>query len=50
MVQSWRMAGDHTATWDSTKSTIAASAAIPAQFTGRPYGWNDMVGERAHAM
>lgn len=40
--QSWRMAGDHTGVWTSTKATVAASAAIPAQYTGRAYGWNDM--------
>ena len=42
IAQSWRMAGDHTAIWSSTKSTIASSAAIPASYTGVPYGWNDM--------
>ena len=42
VAQSWRMAGDHTATWASTKSTIQNSAAIPAANTGREYGWNDM--------
>ncbi len=40
VAQSWRMAGDHTATWQSTKTTIGLSAAIPANFTGVPYGWN----------
>ncbi len=43
VAQSWRMSGDHTATWDSTKSIIQASAAIPAANTGTPYAWNDMV-------
>ena len=33
------MAGDHTGLWDSTKSVIRASAAIPAANSGRPYGW-----------
>jgi len=42
VAQSWRMAGDHTGVWSSTKSTIAASAAIPASNSGQPYGWNDM--------
>ena len=42
IAQSWRMAGDHTGIWSSTKSTVRASAAIPANFSGRPYGWNDM--------
>jgi alpha-galactosidase len=42
VAQAWRMAGDHTGVWSSTKSTIAASAAIPVNATGRPYGWNDM--------
>ena len=40
--QSWRMAGDHTPVWESTKKQIRLSAAIPAQYTGKPYGWNDM--------
>lgn len=42
VAQSWRMAGDHTGVWSSTKSVIAASAAIPAANSGQPYGWNDM--------
>ena len=42
IAQSWRMAGDHHGTWDSTKSVIALSAAIPANYTGTPYAWNDM--------
>lgn len=42
IAQSWRMSGDHTAVWSSTKEIIAATAAIPAAFSGRPYGWNDM--------
>ena len=42
VAQSWRMAGDHTGNWDSTKSVIRSSAAIPAANTGVPYGWNDM--------
>ena len=39
VAQSWRMAGDHTGNWDSTKSVIRASAAIPAANSGHPYGW-----------
>ena len=42
VAQSWRMAGDHTGNWDSTKSVIRSSAAIAAANTGVPYGWNDM--------
>ena len=42
IAQSWRMAGDHTGNWDSTKAVIRSSAAIPAANTGVPYGWNDM--------
>merc|ERR1719262_2068129 len=42
LAQSWRMGGDHTGRWDSTKDIIRQSAAIPAENTGRPYGWNDM--------
>ncbi|CAE7526244.1 unnamed protein product [Symbiodinium sp. KB8] len=42
IAQSWRMHGDHVGTWESTAEVIAASAAIPRQYSGRPYGWNDM--------
>jgi len=42
IAQSWRMSGDHTGRWDSTKSIIQQSAGIPREFTGRPYAWNDM--------
>ena len=42
IAQSWRMHGDHTGVWTSTKSIIQASAAIPAANTGTPYAWNDM--------
>jgi len=42
MAQSWRMSGDHTGNWDSTQSIISQSAAIPPEYSGRPYGWNDM--------
>ena len=35
-------AGDHTGVWTSTKTTVAASAAIPAAYSGAPYAWNDM--------
>ena len=47
LAQSWRIAGDHTGVWSSTKSVIRSSAAVPAAFSGRPYGWNDMVREGA---
>jgi alpha-galactosidase len=40
--QEWRMSGDHTATWDSTKEIIVSSGLIPANYSGRPYGWNGM--------
>jgi alpha-galactosidase len=42
IAQSWRMGGDHTGIWSSTKSVIQHTAAIPAKYTGVPYGWNDM--------
>jgi len=42
VAQSWRMSGDHTGIWSSTKSSARQSAAIPENFSGRPYGWNDM--------
>lgn len=31
VAQSWRMAGDHTPVWTSTKKQIQLSAAIPAE-------------------
>ena len=42
IAQSWRSTGDHTGTWQSTKEIIRESAAIPAKYSGKPYGWNDM--------
>ncbi len=42
IAQSWRATGDHTGVWTSTKQIISESAAIPAEHTGRPYGWNDL--------
>lgn len=42
IAQSWRMSGDHIGTWASTKDIVRQSAAIPAENSGRPYGWNDM--------
>ena len=40
--QSWRMSGDHHGIWSNTKRIISESASIPAENTGRVYGWNDM--------
>jgi len=40
--QSWRATGDHTGTWSSTKQIIAESAKIPAEYTGKSFGWNDL--------
>ena len=42
LAQSWRATGDHTGTWSSTKKIIAESAAIPKEYTGKQYGWNDL--------
>jgi len=42
IAQSWRATGDHVGTWASTKDIIRQSAAVPAEFSGRPYGWNDL--------
>jgi hypothetical protein len=42
IAQSWRMHGDHTGIWSSTKDIVRASAAIPAESSGRPWAWNDM--------
>jgi len=36
------MSGDHTGVWSSVKDIVQHSAAIPAEYSGRPYGWNDM--------
>jgi hypothetical protein len=42
VAQSWRMGGDHTGIWSSTKQVVQWTAAIPANYSGRPFGWNDM--------
>jgi len=42
IAQSWRMSGDHTGRWASTKDLVRQSAKVPAQFSGRPWAWNDM--------
>lgn len=42
IAQSWRATGDHTGIWASTKEIVASVAKIPSEYTGRPYGWNDM--------
>jgi len=42
IAQSWRATGDHTPVWESTKQIIQQSAAIPAEYTGKPYAWNDL--------
>lgn len=42
IAQSWRSTGDHTGVWSSTKSIINQTALVPAKYSGRPYGWNDM--------
>jgi hypothetical protein len=34
--QSWRMSEDHTGNWGSTQRIITESAAIPAEYSGRP--------------
>eukprot|EP00040_Diaphanoeca_grandis_P019754 m.104590 g.104590 ORF g.104590 m.104590 type:complete len:510 (-) comp27577_c0_seq1:36-1565(-) len=45
VAQSWRMGGDHTPVWTSTKSVISQSVDHAAKFPsypGKPYAWNDM--------
>ena len=42
IAQSWRMNGDHTGIWSSTKEVIQSASKIPSKYSGRPYGWNDM--------
>eukprot|EP00041_Stephanoeca_diplocostata_P025697 m.678461 g.678461 ORF g.678461 m.678461 type:complete len:505 (-) comp22804_c2_seq15:2838-4352(-) len=42
IAQSWRMSRDHTGTWDSTMKQIRSTMAIPAIYSGKAYGWNDM--------
>ena len=32
----------YTGVWASTKSIIQSSAEIPAEFSGKPFAWNDM--------
>ena len=39
--QSWRMSADHTPIWDSTKHQIAASTQIPAEYSGKAFGWSE---------
>ena len=45
-MQSWRSGNDHTGTWGAPTGTKViietASAEIPAKFSGKPFGWNDM--------
>lgn len=41
VAQSWRMAGDHTPVWDSTKKQIQATMAIPVEYGGHAYAWNE---------
>merc|ERR1719410_1699373 len=36
------MFGDHIGRWESTKKVVLGSSKIPAKYSGRPYGWNDM--------
>lgn len=36
------MGGDHTGTWASLKGVVQNVMKIPAEYTGKPYGWNDM--------
>ena len=43
VAQSWRMGGDHTGIWSSTVQVVKNTAVIPANYSGRPFGWNDMV-------
>lgn len=42
IAQSWRATGDHTGTWDSTKSIISQRTAIPQSASGAAFAWNDM--------
>ena len=48
--QSWRMSGDHTPVWTSTKQQIQLSAKIPAEYSGKPYGWVSVFGQRRLAI
>ena len=34
--------GDHTGTWSSIKGQVQSTMKIPAQNTGKAFGWNDM--------
>jgi len=42
IAQSWRATGDHVGLWSNTKGIIGDVAKIPAQYTGKAWGWNDM--------
>eukprot|EP01051_Picozoa_sp_SAG22_P002643 SAG22_NODE_120_length_19227_cov_7.584013_7_plen_231_part_00 len=45
MTQTWRVFGDHHGIWvggGGTKDVINQSAYLAPEFTGKPYGWNDL--------
>lgn len=42
IAQMWRATGDHVGLWSNTKGIISQVAQIPAQYTGKPWGWNNM--------
>ena len=44
------MSGDHTGNWDSTQSIISQSAAIPPEYSGRPYVNPDFTRAFSHAL
>ena len=45
LAQTWRVFGDHHGIWvggGGTKDVINQSAYLAPEFTGKPYGWNDL--------
>ena len=43
--QTWRVFGDHHGVWNipgGTRDVVNQSMYLPAEFTGRPYAWNDL--------
>ena len=45
LAQTWRVFGDHHGVWvggGGTKDVVNQSAYLAPEFTGKPYGWNDL--------
>ena len=42
VAHSWRISGDHSASWASTKRAISKVVTLPHEYGGKPWGWNDL--------